>query len=41
VLLRGHYVAPTMPGFSSQMLPATLEEYQFPDGRVWTTQGKS
>jgi L-fuconate dehydratase len=41
VLLHGHYVAPTMPGFSSQMLPATLEEYQFPDGRVWTTQGKS
>ena len=41
VLQRGHYLAPTMPGFSSQMLPATLEEYQFPDGRVWTTQGKS
>jgi L-fuconate dehydratase len=41
VLLRGHYVAPTMPGFSSQMLPATLEEYQFPDGRVWTNEGES
>ena len=41
VLLHGHYLAPTMPGFSSQMHPATLEDYQFPDGRVWTTQGKS
>jgi hypothetical protein len=29
-----------MPGFSSQMHPSTLEDYQFPDGRVWTTQGK-
>ena len=36
----GHYLAPTMPGFSSQMHPATLEDYQFPDGRVWTTRGE-
>src|SRR6187397_2511460 len=32
----GHYLAPTMPGFSSQLHPATLEAYQFPDGRVWS-----
>ena len=41
LIRNGHYVAPTMPGFSSQMHPATLEDYQFPDGRVWTTQGTS
>jgi len=41
VLQHAHYLAPTMPGFSSQMHPSTLEDYQFPDGRVWTTQEKS
>src|SRR3954454_7525088 len=41
VLEHAHYVAPTMPGFSSQMHPSTLEDYQFPDGRVWATQGRS
>jgi L-fuconate dehydratase len=41
LIQNGHYLAPTMAGFSSQMHPATLEDYRFPDGRVWTTRGKS
>ena len=35
-LNRGHYVAPTMPGFSTEMLASTLEAYRFPDGEVWS-----
>jgi L-fuconate dehydratase len=38
VIESGHYVAPTMPGFSSQMLASTLEDYRFPDGRIWSTE---
>jgi len=34
----GHYVAPTSPGLSAQMLPASLKEYAYPDGPVWTTR---
>ena len=41
VIERGNYVAPSMPGFSSQMLASTLEDYRFPDGRVWATQDVS
>jgi L-fuconate dehydratase len=33
---RGRYVAPTMPGFSAQMLPETLADYEFPQGRIWS-----
>jgi L-fuconate dehydratase len=31
----GHYLAPTMPGFSAQMLPASLADHEYPQGRVW------
>lgn len=41
VIHDGHYVAPSLPGFSSQMLASTLEDYRFPDGRVWATLGAS
>ncbi len=34
-LKRGRYLAPTMPGFSTEMLASTLEAYRFPDGEVW------
>ncbi len=31
------YVLPTRPGYSTQMYPASIEEYRFPDGRYWAT----
>jgi L-fuconate dehydratase len=31
----GRYVAPTRPGFSSQMRDKSLEQYRFPDGEAW------
>ena len=32
----GRYVAPTVPGYSTQMLKDSLADYEFPAGRVWT-----
>jgi L-fuconate dehydratase len=34
-LHNGRYPAPTLPGFSAQMLPASLADHEFPHGRVW------
>jgi len=31
----GRYVAPTAPGYSITMQPASLERYAFPDGEAW------
>lgn len=31
----GHYVAPEMPGFSSQMDSETLQAFRYPDGKIW------
>ncbi|MDG9675968.1 enolase C-terminal domain-like protein [Micromonospora sp. DH14] len=31
----GRYLAPTAPGMSAQILPATLTDYRFPDGPQW------
>ena len=33
---RGRYLAPSAPGFGSTMKPASLAEYAYPDGPVWT-----
>ncbi|MEZ0108456.1 L-fuconate dehydratase [Catenulispora sp. EB89] len=35
VVTGGAYQAPTAPGFSAEMFPATLETYSFPDGSFW------
>ena len=32
----GAYVAPTVPGFTSEMKPASIAEFRFPDGAAWT-----
>ncbi len=32
---RGHYLLPQMPGYSSEILPESLDRYRFPDGEVW------
>jgi L-fuconate dehydratase len=34
-LVRGRYLAPSAPGFSTAMLPASIEAHRFPDGAVW------
>jgi L-fuconate dehydratase len=33
----GHYLAPTLPGMSAQMLPASLADHTYPGGSVWRT----
>ncbi|WP_194895380.1 enolase C-terminal domain-like protein [Catenulispora pinisilvae] len=35
VIKGGAYQAPSAPGFSAEMFPATLEAYSFPDGTFW------
>ncbi len=34
-IVRGHYMLPTLPGYSIEMKPEALAEYVFPGGRVW------
>jgi L-fuconate dehydratase len=29
---------PTMPGYSITMKPESLDEYEFPDGKAWTSK---
>jgi L-fuconate dehydratase len=31
----GRYLAPTAPGFSATLTPASLRDYEFPNGAVW------
>ncbi len=31
----GHYLAPTAPGYSITMRPASLDDYEFPAGKAW------
>ena len=33
----GRYVVPLAPGYSVEMLPESLDEYEYPHGRAWTT----
>jgi len=37
----GRYVPPSNPGYSIEMKAASLEEYEFPNGRAWTQQRRS
>ncbi|MFC1411423.1 enolase C-terminal domain-like protein [Streptacidiphilus sp. N1-12] len=34
-IVRGHYLAPTEPGFSSTLKPGSLRAHSFPYGSVW------
>ena len=34
----GRYVPPGRPGYSSEMKPASLDEFEFPDGPAWRNQ---
>jgi L-fuconate dehydratase len=35
VVRNGHYVAPTAPGYSVEMLPESLARFEFPNGLAW------
>ncbi|MFE9426843.1 enolase C-terminal domain-like protein [Kitasatospora sp. NPDC006697] len=37
VIEHGHYKAPTLPGFSAEMHPATITTFEYPNGEFWTT----
>ncbi|MDX6213544.1 MAG: L-fuconate dehydratase, partial [Frankiales bacterium] len=34
-IVRGRYIAPQQPGSSARMLPGSIEDYRYPDGRMW------
>ena len=34
-IVRGHYQLPTRPGYSIEMKPSSLEEYEYEHGSVW------
>jgi L-fuconate dehydratase len=36
VVHNGRYLAPTAPGYSIEMLPASLDRYEFPQGTAWS-----
>jgi L-fuconate dehydratase len=36
VIKDGHYVAPLKPGFSAEMDAETLDDYRYPNGKIWT-----
>jgi len=35
VIRDAHYVVPSKPGYSAEMLPESLERYRYPDGAEW------
>lgn len=35
VVVNGRYLLPTAPGYSIEMLPGSIEQYEFPSGRAW------
>ena len=37
----GRYMPPNMPGYSIEMKPGSLDEYEFPTGAVWAHEGGS
>jgi L-fuconate dehydratase len=38
VIRRGHYAAPTAPGFSATMAPGSIARYTFPHGAYWAAR---
>ncbi len=37
VVRNGRYRLPLAPGYSVEMLPESVDEYEYPDGRAWAT----
>jgi L-fuconate dehydratase len=38
VVRKGHYIAPTEPGYSTEMKNQSLQTYEFPSGKYWSSQ---
>ncbi len=38
VMRNGRYLAPSAPGYSSEMKAASRAEYRYPDGPAWATR---
>jgi len=38
LVVRGHYVTPTAPGYSVEMKAESMDEYSFPDGAFWKSE---
>jgi L-fuconate dehydratase len=38
VVRGGRYLAPSKPGFSAEMKPASRAAHRFPDGAVWRAE---
>ena len=41
VIRNGRYLAPLGPGYSSEMYPASIGEFRFPDGPAWSRPSSS
>ena len=37
VIKSGRYMPPTVPGFNVTMYPKSIKEYEFPNGRAWSS----
>jgi L-fuconate dehydratase len=37
VIRQGHYILPEAPGYSGEILAASIERFEFPQGEVWRT----
>jgi L-fuconate dehydratase len=35
VVRNGRYVLPLAPGYSVEMLPGSVDDYEYPGGRAW------
>ena len=38
IVENGHYVVPTMPGYSAEILAESREKHRYPDGQVWVSR---
>ena len=41
IIENGHYLPPSMPGYSIEMKPESLEQYEFPNGAIWQAELKA
>jgi L-fuconate dehydratase len=41
IVRNGRYQVPLAPGYSVEMLPESLDEYEYPGGRAWADQSSS
>ncbi|KAA3633292.1 MAG: L-fuconate dehydratase [Bacteroidetes bacterium] len=41
IIENGHYLPPSKPGYSIEMKPESLEQYEFPNGAIWQAELKA